>query len=554
MHFTFLWTLIAFLILSIILFGTIIYFFVRNKKCLAKENNLKKEYNKLIDYNFYKINIPIEHIGFSDSKYECISDFFNRFANEFNNNLDDLKEKVSKLPRTLKEYDWKSFNAIYNSSMADINGLKISLNGFWDKYDSITQYKNYLGYIFVSYRENAKKIISFYEQNLNLSYDDCGIKDTIVNLKDFAYKLESYSEQIKNVNDIEKILNDFNKDFEKMWNLLNNLYIKDKEYKYIKFSVSEIEDIIKTRHGSLSENNINFAEKILAKVNGNIKILDKKISTRDFKSTNKVIEYVIRELLKIKNTLNINFKSSEFFNRNKKIFSEALESIVNEQPKLDKIFVKIYNNFSGDIELNKKILATKIELAKIAKDANDFINESNKNKFDATNLLISAKKIVKRILYWTEIAWMLIKDVDNKYSYSKNILNEITSSKLLLTQINAFLITNKNATESTTSQIDRLMKDLNIIERNFFSGQSENFEYNYNKLLETKQEISAINIYAEKCYYLKKYVENIIFFVNLQMAKKNNVKYDLQKPVSLYNDGLYFESAQNLLKQLKNFS
>ena len=149
---------------------------------------------------------------------------------------------------------------------------------------------------------------------------------------------------------------------------------------------------------------------------------------------------------------------------------------------------------------------------------------------------------------------MLVKDVDNKYSYSKTILNEITSSKLLLTQINAFLTTNKNVSENIDSQIKRLMIDLNDIEHKFFSESSKNFEYNYNKLLETNQEISAINIYAEKCFYLKKYVEKIIFFMNLQMTKKDNVRYDFQKPVDLYKKGLYFDSVQNLIKQLKNLT
>ncbi|MDE5553401.1 MAG: hypothetical protein K2I67_02530, partial [Malacoplasma sp.] len=261
---------------------------------MIKENNIKKEYNKLIDYNFSKINIPIEHIGFSDPKYECISDFFNRFANEFVNNLDNLKNKILKLPNTLREYDWKSFNTFYDSSMADINGMKIALLGFWEKYKNVVQYRNYLGYIFISYRENSKKIISFYEQNLNLSYDDSGIKDAIVRIKDLAYKLSQHSDEIKNNEEVENILKEFNVDFNKMWNLLNNLYIKDKEYRYIKFSVNEIEEIIKTRQNSLNEVDINIAEKILAKVNGNIKILDKKIVNRDFKSINPVIEYIIR--------------------------------------------------------------------------------------------------------------------------------------------------------------------------------------------------------------------------------------------------------------------
>lgn len=554
MHLTFLWTLIAFTVISILLFFCIIFFFYKNKKCAVKENNLKKEYNKLIDYNFSKINIPIEHIGFSDTKYECISDYFNRFANEFSNNLEDLKDKILKLPNTLKVYDWKNFNTFYESSMTDINAMKVALINFWDKYKNIVQFRNYLGYIFVSYRENSKKIISFYEQNLNLTYDDSGIKNTIVRIKELAYKLSQYSEDMKNINDIENTLKEFNVDFNKMWNLLNNLYIKDKEYRYIKFSVKEIEEILKTRQNSLNEIDINVTEKILAKINSNIKILDKKIANRDFKKLDSAIEYIIRELLKIKKRLNINFKSSEFFNRNKKIFTEALEILIFEQPRLDKIFEKIYNNFSGDIEFNKNILKAKIDLSRISKEAADFISESNKNKYDATNLLTTAKKIIEKILTWSDTATMLVKDVDNKYSYSKTIINSITASKLLLTQINAFLSVNNNINKNIIGQINRLMNDLNNIEHDFFSDSNKNFEYNYNKLLETNQEISAINIYAEKSFYLKKYVEKIIFFMNLQMAKKDNLRYDFQKPIDLYKQGLYFDSVQNLIRQLKSFT
>lgn len=152
------------------------------------------------------------------------------------------------------------------------------------------------------------------------------------------------------------------------------------------------------------------------------------------------------------------------------------------------------------------------------------------------------------------MAVVLIKDVDSKYSYSKTIINKITASKLLLTQINAFLTVNNNSNKDIVNQINRLMVDLDNIEHDFFADSNKNFEYNYNKLLETNQEISAINIYAEKCFYLKKYVEKIIFFMNLQMTKKNNLKYDFEKPVDLYKSGLYFDSVQNLIKQLKSFT
>ncbi|MDE5545785.1 MAG: hypothetical protein K2I76_04190, partial [Malacoplasma sp.] len=55
------------LIVSLVFFGVSVFFasavifiYLKKQKCKRKENFLKKQINELLEYNFEKINIPIE--------------------------------------------------------------------------------------------------------------------------------------------------------------------------------------------------------------------------------------------------------------------------------------------------------------------------------------------------------------------------------------------------------------------------------------------------------------------------------------------------------------
>ena len=100
-------TAIVFFGISLSALGFVIYSYIKKFKCKQKENKLKKEINDLLEYNFEKINIPIEHISYSGQKpeFESMKELFNKFAYEFGNKVESIKQNVYLIPLVLNNYD-----------------------------------------------------------------------------------------------------------------------------------------------------------------------------------------------------------------------------------------------------------------------------------------------------------------------------------------------------------------------------------------------------------------------------------------------------------------
>ena len=548
----------VFILISMLFLVSMIFILFKNKELTLKENEIKNEYNNLSLYDFFKKNIPIEHIAFNNPKYESLSNFFNEYRNRYEIELENLKEKIYKLPDALKIYDWKNFNAMYKSIVSDIKDLKESLSIMEGVYNNVMVYRDHMSFIAVSYRDNTKAIIDFYEKHLSNLTNDETITSLCKILKQQVKMLNSYIE-VSDIDDITETLSKYNFNFTVLWNLINNLYLRDQEVKYINFSVREIEDILKDKFNSISQENTNFANKTLTKINKNIKTLNKRIQSKDFNQIENVSKYIIGELFKIKDTLNINLKYNKFLSDNKKIIIESLKFFLKEHKSLQEKLLKVYNNFFIFKDLLKHINVLATKLHKIVKNINSLLEREYQKKNNDHNVFLArAKEIIKDIVEWSDIYEWLIKNVSDKYHFFKLVVKEITSNKMLLSQMLGFISKNKIDDYIMLQNIHKLINEYDQMEISFKKNNAilvktddeDNHEYKYLSLSERKLEVSEIYSALSNVYYQKIYLEKLMFYANVQIAK-HNYNYSFDNIVKLYEMGKYNEGLNLLIKQIR---
>lgn len=552
---TFLIVAIILFLVAILFFSLILYIIFKNKECKLKESNLKKEWNDLSLYDFEKINLPIEHISFIDEKFEKIMFLFNDFAELYSQKMSDIKEKIYKLPKTLENYDWKSFKKIYCSAQMEIKVLKSSLTSLFNIQQNILEYKDYISYILVAYRENSWNLINFYNNNLSDDTKDLThikvVKRNVVILRNAAEELNNCIENY-DINVTINALNNINGAFCDLWNAINKMYISRKQNNYINYSINEIKNILKNNYKSIKTSVINEAEKQISKVIKNqdyIKINSHKLSEKE---SQKLTLSIIKTLWKVKKDLNITFKSSEFFNKNKSDIDKSFTMAANYIPEMMKIFKKIYDNFIEDKEVKDLVLSCNANFSLILSEITDYKKQINRNNYDPSELLKKAKKIIQMIVDGISDSDEIISQIITKYNFSKKVLNDITSNKLLLTQMEAFMIKNKMENIEKFEWVKRLSNELNEVENKFFNEKSNNLQYSIASLAEIKSDIWTLREVLIKTHILKVYTEKIINYACLKIALDDNaIKYKLDKPLELYNECKYKESALSMLSQMK---
>lgn len=542
---------------SLVCFSFILFIVFKNKECKVKENNLKKEWNELALYDFEKINLPIEHISFMDEKFEKIIFLFNDFSSLYQEKMDNVKSQIYKLPKTLNNYDWKSFNIIHSNAQLEMSLLKSSLASLFGIQHSLLEFKDYISYILVSYRENSWDLINFYNSNLaDDSKDIKHIKEVKTNINILRNSAENLDLCIENfdINIIEKSIDDINNSFCCLWESINKMFIHRKQNNYINYSINEINNILKNNYKTIKPSLVNEAEKRISKVMKNeeyIKLNYEKISESE---NQKITISIIKSLWDIKKDLNITFKSSEFFNKHKTEI-DNLFSIMDEYiPNLIKIFKKMYENFAEDLEMNKLLQNCKTKFEIILSEIFDYKKEINNNNYNPFKLLEKAKDIIEKIVENVSNADNAVSEAVSKYNISKTILNDIASNKLLLTQMKAFMIKNKVEGQDKYEWIDKLSKELDNIERKFFTKKNSihHNEYNIAALAETKSEILKLRAILMQIQTMKDYTEKIINYACLKMSLDSTLNYNLEKSIKLYDQGKYKESALSILMQMKN--
>ena len=156
---------------------------------------------------------------------------------------------------------------------------------------------------------------------------------------------------------------------------------------------------MKDKFNSISQENTNFANKTLTKINKNIKTLNKRIQSKDFNQIENVSKYIIGELFKIKDTLNINLKYNKFLSDNKKIIIESLKFFLKEHKSLQEKLLKVYNNFFIFKDLLKHINVLATKLHKIVKNINSLLEREDEKKNNDHNVFLArAKVIIKDIV------------------------------------------------------------------------------------------------------------------------------------------------------------
>lgn len=546
---------IAIIVLFVLLTFLFVFFisvFFINKKYRLKVEYVKKRFNNIVTEDFVKKAIPIEHIGYSDPKYESIANLFNMFGTKFEVEIMTVKEKIFMLSSILKNFDFKNFKKLYFFINEDIDDLETSIELLNELQQHILEYKNYTSFILVSYRENAQKIISFYEKNLWTIFNDKVINDFVDKLKKHCVNLNTYVDQI-DLKSIKETLEQFNTDFTSAFNLMSNWYIWNKQHKYVKHTVDEIEKVLKSGSKKLSHENNILVNKKLTLIYQGIASLDKKMSNHNFEKIETAFYSIIKDILFIKKTLQLNFKSTDFLSKNKDFILENFNVILIESKNLFAFLNKIFANFYSSQPIKDETIHLKDQLTLIKKKCNAFIAKNNKVKYDSSELFVESKNIIGDILDMNNAFENLITQVNNKYSFFKMVLNEISSSKLLLAQLLAFIKNNEIDTPQTIiNDISKVNNELNTIEINFFTDYDKEFDYNYNLLLEIKQQIYEISLSISSIYFKKIYVENLISYANILMIN-NNINVNLDEVYTFYQKGKYFESLKKIVKLLKPY-
>lgn len=545
---------IVFFILSIALFSGIAFIVFKNKECKIKENKLKKEWNDLSLYDFEKINLPIEHISFLDEKFEKIMFLFNDFAESHKEQLEVIKKRIYKLPKTLENYDWKSFKNIYISTQMEIKMLKSSLVSLFELQQKILSYKDYVSYVLVAYRENSWNLINFYNTNLLDNKIDqeyiIETKNRIQTLRDAAEKLNNCIENF-DINTTIIALNNINNAFVKLWEIVNKMYISNKQNNYINYSINEINNILKNNYKSIKTTLINEAEKQISKAIKNRDFIKANTHKMSEQETQKLTLSVIKTLWKVKKDLNITFKSSEFFNKNKPKIDKSFSVVVTTIPDLIKIFKKVYNNFVEDHEIKTLILNCNTQYNKILSLINSYKKEIDKNNYDPSQLLNNSKDIMQMLVDNTVESDKIVSEIISKYNLSKKLLDDITSTKLLLTQMKAFMIENKIDDSKKMEWVEKLFSELDENESKFFAKKSTDWQYCVTSLAETKSEIMILGEVLIKVQLLKDYVEKIVNYACLKMSLDQTINYNFDETLKLYYEGKYKESALSILYQMK---
>lgn len=541
--------------LGILTFVFILYIIIKNLCFKSMRDDLIKIYNKLILENFEKKNIPIEHIGYRNQKYEPIAELFQEYSMQYATILENIKSNIYNLSKYIKNYDWINFKKIYKQTYNDLNNLNTSINNINKYYDDILQYRNYISYIIVSYCEKSKSIINFYEKNVGPTYDNENIKNVIDKIKNHCIQLEQFVNKI----DLLKImdtLKEFNNNYKNAFSLISNLYIRNKEQKYINYNIAEIEEVLKTDFNKITKENEKKAHKLLMVIKNSEKTLNKKINNNDFEHVEIIIKDIIEKILFIKKSFNLNFTSNEFLNKNINSVIDSFESVINESTKLYGFLNKINQNFNSIPLITESVSGLKNKLNALTKKCNLFIRENSTKKNNSTSFFLNSKDIVMDIIKWCDEFSSLINEVVNKYVYFKKIITEISSLKLLLAQMMAFLKksleNNDKINKKFCDEINNLSIELNKMEKKFNDEYEITFQYKYNELLDIKHNIYEICKNISIIYFKKTYVKKLIYYANILMINENT-NIDLKEADDYYNARKYDESLNIILKQLKPY-
>lgn len=538
---------LSFLSLCIVLF----LFWIK-RVMLIKENNIKNFFNDFVLVDIDKKIILMDNLGFSNSKYEGISDFFLEYRSKFEDSVLEIRKKIFSLINANKFFDWKNFNLIYKSLEKDLSNLKNSLINAEKLIEETFEYRDYISKVIINYRDCSKRIISFYESNLGMTFDNSQIVSLINEIRNNNLAINNFFEP-ESLEFIIETFKSFNKSLINFTNFIENLYVLDKENKYINYSIGEINEFLNSKSNKINSSNINKANKVLTKINSSILVLKNKIDIFDFESISKISNHIIKELVEIKKVLQLDFSSSEFFSENKNSLLEIISIFKNSYKKINSSLIKMRDNFSKDTifleEIDKEIFKLKELLDALIKVE----NEINSN-FNSSHLIVVAKNSISQISYWIESCEVLTKSAILKYKYFKIVMNEISSNKLLVAQLLVFLKKSNFRSEFYTNNILALKNRLNRIENNILSDYNANFEYFYNLLTDAKEEIYLLSQDFIRLFIAKTYIEKMIWFINLKSFEKNKNNIDLTLVMKFYRNGEYQKGISEAWKILKNFN
>ncbi|MDE6428950.1 MAG: hypothetical protein K2K18_00390, partial [Malacoplasma sp.] len=163
------------------------------------------------------------------------------------------------------------------------------------------------------------------------------------------------------INAIENI----NYSFSDLIKVIGENYVMRKQNNYINYSINEIKNIINKNHHKIKGSIINNAQKEISKIENNRDYLIHKTDNLSDNDIERITVSLIKSLGKVKKTLNITFKSSEFFNQNKSEIDKAFKNMLQILPLILKAFDKIFDNFIEDKDIKDSILKSNSLLSNI---------------------------------------------------------------------------------------------------------------------------------------------------------------------------------------------
>lgn len=545
-------SIIVLIVVSLIIFSILTFILVRNYYFKQVTESLKKRYNKLTLIDFTKKIIAIDHIGFTNDKYSTLSVLFNEFSEKYESELEKIKVNIQKLSMTIKMYDWKTFKVTYNATLKSLNNFEFCLTEIDKLFEQSLEYRNYISFIIVSYCENSKKMLDFFEKNISSSnYSNELITTLADRIKQHCININIFIDK-PDLNKIMLTMKNFNNDFKKILNLSKNIYARNKELNYIDTSIENIENLLKNGSKKINRNDEKTANKMLTIIKRSRSTLTRKLKNNEFEQATFVIKEIIQYIINIKTLLKWNFISNDFLSKNKNDIINHFNLFIQESNRFFVYLNKIHQNMSSVPQICNQTIVLRDKLNILKKKCSLLIEDKNfATQEEATKSFLIASQIIPDIIEWTNHFFELIKSVTNKFLHFKKIITEISSIKFTIAQLKGFIVNNCSGDikNKINKEIKTIALNLNEIEYKFNHEFDKTLQYNYQSLLEIKQKIYDIKKIITYKYYIKKYAKTVFFYSNI-LVFNENANIDLDNANNLYKENKYDQCLNMLLKQL----
>lgn len=540
---------IVFFCLSFACLVGISFFYYKKYKFLKEINRLKRQTNYFLEYEFYKINIPLEHLSFNaleDTRFQSISNFSALFAREFQDNVLFVSELIEQSELSLKNHQWNNCRKLNKYIQLQIDLLNNGIKGFFDYYFNFLRNKQNLSKVMVEYRENIAQLVNFYKTHLyDHPFDNTEAENLVNELKSnniAFYELYEHFDLAQTQDLISKINSDFFNTLKK----IQNLYLGYKKLKYIQSSINEFKNILYFNYKALKGQKLNEAEKDLVVILKTTEDLDLSALTDDTE------KHLFEKIINLKKKFNLLSSKNEFYEKNEEWFNNLIKELsgITVEIKSDLLdFKKYLLKNSYELETTNFLLSQLKLLEEYIARFRQFKKEKQGIKKVEIDLIIKIIDIVVNHLLKID---NLIFSLENKSKHFKLFLNQIAQLKINLTQMKYFAKDSRFVKrDEMINQIDLYLSHLEDLKKGLNQKNVLMWKYNFEKLSEVRDEVYLLKQTLLEQKIIKEYATELIkkiLLININNQKETKIA----RVLDAFNAQQYLKTIDFALKALKN--